>query len=209
LGDEIKKELKYFRKKHPMHDPLAFNRLARMRRSVFPKQFVPGGKVPDDIVLQSLENATWAPNHGHTEPWHFVVFTGDGLKKFAEFQSELYKVTSGDAFNEGKYQKLKDQPLLASHIIAIGMKRSESKIPEIEEIEAVACAVQNIYLSITAYGYGGYWTTGGITYVPQAKHFFGLGPNDKLLGFFYIGQVAVPSPGAKRKSLEEKGEWRN
>jgi nitroreductase len=190
------------------HDPIAFNNLARARRSVFPKQFVPGAKVPDEVVHEILENALWAPTHGLTEPWHFVVFTGDGLKKFAEFQAELYKAASGDDFNEGKYTKLKTQPLLASHIIAIGMKRTAGKIPEIEEIEAVACAVQNIYLSVTAYGYGGYWTTGGITYLPQAKHFFDLGPNDKLLGFFYIGQVAVPSSKGKRTSIEQKVDWR-
>lgn len=164
--------------------------------------------MPDEVVLEILENATWAPTHGQTEPWQFVVFTGDGLKKLAKFQSELYKAASGDDFNEGKYTKLQQQPLLASHIIAIGMKRSAGKIPEIEEIEAVACAVQNIYLSVSAYGYGGYWTTGGITYLQQAKHFFDLGPNDKLLGFFYIGQIAVPSPKAKRQPLEEKVEWR-
>lgn len=190
------------------HDPAAFNDLARSRRSVFPKQFVPGGKVPDEVVTEVLENALWAPTHGLTEPWHFVVFTGEGLKKFAAFQSELYKTVSGDNFNENSYKRFQEQPLLASHIIAIGMKRTEGKIPEIEEIEAVACAVQNIYLSITAYGYGGYWTTGGVTYMPQAKPFFDLGPNDKLLGFFYIGEVAVPSPKSKRKPIAEKVEWR-
>jgi nitroreductase len=190
-----------------MYDTLIINQLIRTRRSVFPKQFVPGGKVPDAVVEQVLENATWAPNHKQTEPWHFVVFTGEGLKKFAEFQSELYKVTSGDAFNQGKYEKMQQQPLLASHIIALGLKRSEVRLPEIEEVSAVACAVQNIYLSVTAYGFGGYWTTGGVTYIEQAKPFFGLGHADKLLGFFYIGQVAVPSPPGKRAPVEEKVKW--
>jgi nitroreductase len=67
--------------------------------------------------------------------------------------------------------------------------------------------VQNIYLSVSAYGLGGYWTTGGVTYRPQAKPFFGLREDDKLLGFFYIGQVAVPSPSGKRQPLEEKMTW--
>ncbi|HYE53525.1 MAG TPA: nitroreductase, partial [Chitinophagaceae bacterium] len=188
-------------------DAESVNNLIRNRRSVFPKQFIPGAKVPDDAVKEILENATWAPNHGHTEPWHFVVYTGEGLKKLAEFQAELYKVTAADNFNEDKYNKLKSQPLLASHIIAIGMKRSGGKIPEIEEVEAVACAVQNIYLSVSAYGFGGYWTTGGVTYIEQAKPFFGLGHSDKLLGFFYIGQVAVPSPRGKRSPLASKVTW--
>lgn len=73
---------------------------------------------------------------------------------------------------QGTYEKLQQTPLLASHIIAIGMKRtSTGKIPEIEDVEAVACAVQNIYLSVSAYGLGGYWTTGGVTYKEEAKSF--------------------------------------
>lgn len=185
-----------------------FNRLARSRRSVFPKQFEPGAKVPDNIIREALENASWAPTHKLTEPWHFVVFTGEGLKKLAEYQGETYKARSGENFKQDVYLKFQQQPLLASHIIALGMKRNAS-VPEIEEIAAVSCAVQNIYLSITAYGYGGYWTTGGVTNYPEAKPFFGLGEADKLLGFFYVGVVAVPSAPGKRTPVAEKIDWRS
>lgn len=184
------------------------NHLMRHRRSVFPKQFVPGKKVDDTIIREILTNATWAPNHGHTEPWHFVVFTGAGLQQLADFQGRLYKETAGAKFKPDKYEKLQANPLKASHVIALCMKRDpKRKHPEVEEIEAVACAVQNIYLSVTAYGLGGYWTTGGVTYIEGAKPFFGLGDEDKLLGFFYIGHVAVPSPAAQRRPLEEKMTW--
>jgi nitroreductase len=184
------------------------NRLIRKRRSVFPRQFEPGKIIPDKIVEQILENATWAPTHGLTEPWHFIVFTGEGLKKLAEFQSGLYKSSSGEKFKEDKYQNLMNNPLKASHVIAICMKRDPNKkIPEVEEIESVAAAVQNIYLTVTAYGFGGYWTTGGVTYNEKAKEFFGLKEEDKLLGFFYLGQVAVPSVDSKRKPIHEKVQW--
>lgn len=184
------------------------NELIRNRRSVFPDQFEQDKRVDDEIIKQILINASWAPNHGQEEPWQFTVFTGEGLKALADFQSNLYKKEAGDAFNEKKYTKLQQQPLKASHIIAIGMKRSVKKsIPQVEDIEAVACAVQNIYLSVAAYGLGGYWTTGGVTYVENAKSFFGLGENDKLLGFFYIGHIAVPSAPGKRKPIEEKTNW--
>lgn len=184
------------------------NRLMRSRRSVFPDQFEKGRQTPDSVVYEILENARWAPNHGHTEPWHFVVFSGAGLKRLAAFQSELYKQTAGEKFKEATYEKLKSRPLQASHVIAIGMKRDPNKKhPEVEEIAAVACSVENIYLSVTAYGLGGYWTTGGVTYNEQAKAFFGLGKDDRLLGFFYLGYVAVPPGVGKRKPLEEKTTW--
>lgn len=190
------------------YDSEVINHLIRNRRSVFPDQFETGRAIPDEIIQEILVNATWAPTHGRNEPWMFTVFCGEGLKQLADFQSNLYKATAGAAYNEAKFAKLQTQPLKASHIIAISMKRGDNRrIPEIEDIEAVACAVQNIYLSVTAYGLGGYLTTGGITYESSAKDFFGLGEDDMLIGFFYIGYIAVPSTAGSRKSLTDKVKW--
>lgn len=183
------------------------NKIIKERRSTFTDQFVKDQKIPDDIIWQLLENANRAPNHGQTEPWRFSVFSGEGLQKLADFQSQLYKSEAEASFKKDKYEKLLSNPLKCSHIISIGMKKSESKIPELEEIEAVACAVQNIYLTMTAYEIGGYWTTGGITYFESAKEFFGLGKQDKLLGFFYLGYVAIPSPLSRRFPIKEKVIW--
>jgi nitroreductase len=184
------------------------NHLIRNRRSVFPKQYEEGKRVPDEMISQILENATWAPSHGNIQPWKFVVFTGEGLKKLAEFQSSLYKETSGEKFKQATFETLQANPLRASHVIAICMKRDPNKkFPEVEEISATAAAVQNMYLSVSAYGLGGYWTTGGVTYNDKAKSFFGLGDDDKLMGFFYIAYVAHPTPDKTREPLESKVEW--
>src|ERR1044072_3092395 len=110
-----------------MNNVDVLNNIIHRRRSVFTNQFVPGAKVDDQIVMQMLENARWAPNHGRQEPWHFVVFTGKGLEKLAAFQSELYKQESGEHFLENKYRKLQTQPHEASHVIAICMKRATAK----------------------------------------------------------------------------------
>lgn len=184
------------------------NQLFRDRRSTFPVQFREGSRIDDAIIQQIVENATYAPSHGNVQPWRFVVFTGAGLQKLADFQSWLYKELAGDKFKEAAYEKLQTNPLKASHVIAICMKRDpHQKHPEVEEISAVACAVQNMYLSVTAYGLGGYWTTGGITYYEKAKPFFGLDEADRLMGFFYLGHIAVPSPEKARHPIEQKVEW--
>lgn len=186
----------------------AFNELIVTRRSIFPDQFEAGATVDDAVIEQILTNATWAPNHGKTEPWHFTVFTGKGLEVLAKHQSQFYKDNAGDNYVESRYQKLLQNPLKASHVIAIQMVRTTTKnIPEIEDIEAVACAVQNLHLSVHAYGLGGYWTTGGITYKPAAWSLLGIEPPNQLLGFFYIGKIATPSTNAKRKPLAEVTQW--
>lgn len=189
--------------------PEEFNELIKNRRSVFQQQYT-GEKVDDAIVKQMLENANWAPTHKLTEPWRFVVFTGEGLNKLAVLQSDLYaRIAKADgSYKEDRYQNLLTKPSLSSHIIVVGMKRDEKKsVPEIEEIGAVFCAVENMYLTATAYDVGGYLSTGGITYFEEAKEFFGLGNNDKLIGFFHIGKVKKTLTEGRRRPSEEKITW--
>jgi nitroreductase len=190
-------------------DTAEVNELIRKRRSVFP-QFYTGEKVDDNIIRQMLVNASYAPTHKLTQPWRFVVFRGEGLKKFAEGQAEVYKtVTQRDnTFKEDKYQSLLTKPLLSSHIIAVCMKRDPKRaVPEIEEMGAVFCAIQNMYLTATAYGIGCYLSTGGITYFEEAKPLFDLGAEDRLIGFVHVGIPKEVLVAGKRKPVEEFTEW--
>lgn len=190
-------------------DAAEITKVIRHRRSVYPVQYS-GEKIKKEIILELLENANRAPTHKLTEPWRFTVFTGQGLVKLAEFMADLYKkhAVQKGTFTEKKYEKLRSKPLLASHVIAIGMKRDEEKrLPEVEEIEAVACAVQNMWLTATAHGVGCYWTTGGITYYEDAGPFFGLTGDDRLLGFLFLGiPLNVPKAG-RRNPINEKVTW--
>jgi nitroreductase len=185
------------------------NEIIEKRRSIFPQDYT-GEKVDDTIINKILENANWAPTHKLTEPWRFMVFTGDGLKKLGEAQAEVYKnVTEKDGtFKEERFQNLLKKPMQSSHIIAVCMKRDEKKsVPEIEEIGAVFCAVQNMYLTATAYNVGAYLSTGGVTYFDKAKEIFGLSSDDKLLGFFHVGIPKNALRPGKRKPIEDKVIW--
>lgn len=184
------------------------NHIIRHRRSVYPKQFN-DQKIPREIIEQLLENANWAPTHGKTQPWRFMVFEGESLAELGELQASIYqKATPPELFKEAKHEKLRLNPTKASHVIAICMKRQATeKIPEIEEVEAVACAVQNIYLTITAYGVAGYWSSGGATYTEELKEHFGLGSKDKVLGFFYLGYTSSEIPDGQRSPISEKVTW--
>lgn len=189
-------------------DSAELNRLIRSRRSVYPKQYT-GEQVPRAVIEQMLENANWAPTHTKTEPWRFFVFSGEKLKEFGEWNAEVYRqITAPDKFDQAKYDKFKANPLSASHIIVICMKRQpNARIPVIEDIEAVACAVQNMYLTVTAYGYGGFWSSSGATYTEAAKEYFGLGAEDQVLGFFYVGVPNGPVADGVRGPVADKTVW--
>jgi hypothetical protein len=65
-----------------------------------------------------------------------------------------------------------------------------------------------MFLTVTAYGLGSYFSSAGVTYFEESKPFFDLNPEDKLLGFFYIGHVAKPFDGpSKRGAIQEKVKW--
>ncbi len=191
-----------------MYNPTDTNSLIANRRSVYPKQYN-GTPVADAIVEQMLENANWAPTHGRTEPWRFVVFTGTGLEQLADlFQRNYKENTPAESYDEGKYEKQRESILQSSHVIAIIMKRQEiEKIPEVEEVSAVACAVQNMWLTATAYSIGTYWSTGGPTFKHQGKAFFNLGEKDKLLGFLYVGNYDGDLLAGTRKPIADKVQW--
>jgi len=192
-----------------MYDVNLINKLIRERRSIFPRDYT-SEKVDDAIVEQILFNATWAPTHKVTQPWRFRVFTGGGLEKLADFQGECYKqvATAKGKFEQDKYEGLRTKPMQSSHIISVAMKRDEKKsVPELEEIGAVYCAVENMYLTASAYGLGAYLSTGGITFYEEAKPFFDLGPDDKLLGFFHVGMTNYSPPGSKRKQVKDVSVW--
>jgi len=187
-------------------NPEEVTRLLQNRRSIFPKQYS-GERVPDHIIEKMLENANWAPTYKKTEPWKFSVFCDEGLDSLGKIQVEIYKKAYGDESDKGKLEKLVNKPKACSHVIAIGMRRNDS-IKEVEEICAVAAAVQNMHLTATAYGVGCYWSTGGITFLEEAKSYFGLNDNDLLLGFLYIGMPKVEKwPTSKRKPIDEKTTW--
>ncbi|QSE98159.1 nitroreductase family protein [Fulvivirga lutea] len=183
----------------------AVNEAIKNRRAIYTSMFS-GKRVDDQIINQMLENANWAPTHKLTEPWRFVVFKGAGLQKLADFQSELYQSKSEKegTFNPTQYEKLQSKPLECSHIIAIGMKRHQV-VPEVEEVCAVAAAVQNMWITASSYGVGCYWSTGGVTFYEEAKPFFGLDNEDKLLGFLFIGMPKSDKwPEGRRKSIQDK-----
>lgn len=199
----------------PNLDPLslrlaAANALIRRRRTIKPAE-MSDKPVENQHLAAILENGNWAPTHGMTQPWRFFVFTDEGRKRLGDFLQSLYKKLTPEAeFKDNKFEKLGAQPLQAPIVIAIGMSRQKiEKIAEIEEIEAVACAIQNIHLTASALGMAGFWSSPPITYSDEMRKWLGLeDERDKCLGFFYLGWPKSDEwPEGSREELAQKVIW--
>ncbi len=180
----------------------------RNRRSVKPRLFN-GQKVPNTIVQTILEDACWAPTHKLTQPWRFQVFTGAGMERLADFRQAWYRTTvAPHKFDPKKFDRLRSNLLLSSHAIMLCMKRDNTgEIPEVEEIEAVACAAQNLMLSAHAQGVLSFWGSGAETYTPELHEFLGLGADERCLGTIYLGLSDRPPRSARRKPLSTVVRW--
>lgn len=183
--------------------------LIKDRRTIYPEQFSTR-TIQKEQIETILNAAIWAPTHGNTQPWRFMVFMGESKNDLSEFLAKTYlEITPVDKQSDLKLTKMMNRPKLASAIIVVSMKRDEShRIKELEEIEAVACAIQNMHLTCTAYGIGAFWATPSPVYANQMNDYLGLNTEDKCLGIFYLGYPAIEWPKAHRKPIEYVTEWK-
>ena len=183
--------------------------LIKNRRTIYPEQFSTL-KVHREQIEAMLNNAIWAPTHGNTQPWRFTVFTEESRQQLADFQAQLYlDTTPKENQKDSKVAKLLTRPLQASAVIAVWMKRDEAeKIREIEEVEAVACAIHNIQLTAAAYGIGAYWSTSAFIYTPAMNAFLEIEEKDKCLGIIYLGYPEIEWPKSHRKPIEYLTTWK-
>lgn len=189
-----------------MASPEQINELIRKRRSIFPKMYN-GKAIPKEVIEQILENANWAPTHKMTEPWRFKIFRGKALERLAEYLAKYYKEnTPAEKFQEAKYQKNLRKPVISDCIIALCMKRDEKeRVPEWEEVAALSCAVQNMWLTCTAYGVGCYWSSPKAAL--EGREIFNLEEGEKCYGLLYMGYHDIDEMPVKRRPIEDKVEW--
>ncbi|WP_417737429.1 nitroreductase [Rosistilla oblonga] len=197
-----------FPQQAPNMQHASIHQLIRQRRTIKPAQ-MDSRPIQRDVIQTLLEDANWAPTHGLTEPWRFTLFMGDSRQRLAKLLSETYReITPPAEFKQNKFDKFAVNPTLAPLVVAIGMKRQPSKkISEIDEIAAVACAVQNIHLSATAFGLGGFWSSNAAACSDALRDFVGLGDEDRMLGLFYLGYPAADWPAGTRNPIADKVRW--
>jgi nitroreductase len=186
-----------------------FNAIAqtiKTRRNIKPAT-MNGQKIAKEDIEALIALADWAPNHGSTEPWRFVVYEQPAA--FCRKHAELYQQnTTEENFKPAVYQNLITMGDKASHIIVAYMKRGTNpNIPQFEEVAATACAIENMLLGATAAGIAAYWGTGGQALKPSMKEYVGLGEEDLVMGIFYLGYADEQPEGKRKIPLEEKVKW--
>ncbi|MFC5050990.1 nitroreductase [Rubritalea spongiae] len=165
------------------------SKLIAKRRSIKPATMDADREISHELWQKLFEAANWAPNHRLTEPWRFTVFAGDARKEVGEALQVAYKeATPESEFQEIKYEKMAKNPFMAHAVVAIVMERDpKESVPEVEEVAAVASAVQNLHLAASSVGLGVFWSSPPATYAESFANFLGLKEGSRCLGLLYVG----------------------
>ncbi len=135
--------------------------------------------VPPEELTELIEAARWAPNHKHTEPWRFHVVAGAARAQLADAV-----VDGGGEFAKDPRGKLMRSP----QFIAVTQQAVlDDAVRDQEDYAAVCCAVQNMMLAATARGLATKWSTGALAENPAAKRWLGIGEQDRIVAFLYVG----------------------
>lgn len=180
--------------------------IIRNRRSVFPEMYE-DREIDDETILNIIENATWAPNHKLTEPWHFVVFKKNSLEKLSNFLGKHYKEsTPEEKFSEMKYKKILSKPLKSACMVAVCYRKDpQNRVPEQEELLAMGAAIENFWLTCSAYGIGCYLsTTSAINHIGELAD---LQEGDRCVGLFYMGWRKPCELTGTRSDYRQKISW--
>jgi len=163
--------------------------------------------VPRELVEKLLEAAVQAPNHYRNRPWRFIVLSGAGRERLGEVMAQSIKNQKPD-LPDTALEVERAKPLRAPVLIAVGVdKAADPRVPEIEDICAVAAAVENLLLAAHSLGLGAMWRTGPAARDPLVKHFLGLAPDQHLLAFVYIGHPDMEPAAEARPSFADRTVW--
>ncbi len=160
-----------------------------------------------------LEAATHAPNHHKVEPWRFIVLAGDARAALGKVMAEALAARLREvmvthdklpAMLQKERTKLLRSPVV---IAAIAEKPAQPNVLQIENIEAVAAAVQNMLLTAEEMGLAAMWRTGDAAFDPYVKQWLGLEPEDAIVAFVYLGYPAIPKLERHPTPVAAKTTW--
>jgi len=135
-----------------------------------------------------LEAAARAPDHGRLKPWRFIVLKDALREAFTTAAAEAKRARLPAMTAEqlaAEREKMARSPTIV--VVGCAVNRDQTKVPEIEQVVAVAAAAENLFLAAHDMGYGVMWKTGAAAYDAAVKAVVGLRPDDHIVAIMHLG----------------------
>jgi nitroreductase len=157
----------------------------------------------DEIMASCYDAAFRSPDHAWLRPWRFIECRGDERRILGEAIAE--SLSDREDLPSQKKEKLLKGPFRAPLVIICYANIIEhEKVPEIEQLITVGCAVNNLTLALYAEGFGAVWRTGEPAHSSNLHDKLKLSKRQKIIGFLYVG---TPSASDKAVPILEKSSY--
>jgi len=141
-------------------------------------------RVPEQLVRDAIEAATWAPNHHVTEPWRFLMMGPETVARTIERVRATLAEQKGQELADFKAKSWAEKP----GWLTVTCRRSADALKEREDYAACSVAVQNFMLYLWKAGVGSKWTSGDITRDPAFFDILGVNPEEEfVVGMIWYG----------------------
>ncbi|HEY5004967.1 MAG TPA: nitroreductase [Ktedonobacteraceae bacterium] len=162
-------------------------------------------------IERILHAATHAPNHRKVEPWRFFVLAGRARQELGEISGSSLLARLEDTKSDkaqAMLAKERSKPLRAPVLIVVAaLHAMQPNVLDIENIEAVAAATENMLLTIEEMGLAAQWRTGDAAYDPHVKEWLGLAEADTIVAILYIGYPDMSAEERHPTPVVEKTTW--
>jgi len=156
-----------------------------------------------EAIEAMLEAAARAPDHGRLRPWRLILIEGDARRSFGEILAESLARRNPLAA-EPALAREREKALRAPLIIVVATRCDRSgKIPVVEQIVSAGCAAHGLMLAAFAQGLGAFWRTGEAAYDEAVKGALGVGSDDLIIGFIYVGTDTGGGPSRSQPVVQE------
>jgi len=189
----------------PTNDAL---HLLKNRRSIVARDMGQDG--PDaDQLADILRAGLRVPDHGKLGPWRYIVFEGPSRAQFGGVLEAAY-LASGMPDEDDRRQFERQRFTRARVVVAVvSVVKSESKIPEWEQILSSGAVCQNMLNAAASMGLAGQWLTEWYAYDPMVLQALRLHENERIAGFMYFGSVVNTPNERVRPDIDDKlMHWR-
>ena len=156
--------------------------------------------VPNELIEDLCELASWAPNHKRTWPWRFTAITGPAQLRFGDTVAEAM-ATFGD--EPAKVDKARTKYARTPAVVVVGSTAGDSELRAAENRDATAAAIQNFMLAATARGLATYWGSCPKGANDPVAQFCGFEPDTTVVCIMYLGWATstVEAPERPQPSI--------
>jgi nitroreductase len=156
--------------------------------------------VPNELIEELCELASWAPNHKRTWPWRFAAITGPAQLRFGDTVAEAM-AAFGD--EPAKVDKARTKYARTPAVVVVGSTAGDSELRAAENRDATAAAIQNFMLAATARGLATYWGSCPKGANDPVAQFCGFEPDTAVVCIMYLGWATstVEAPERPQPSI--------